>query len=459
MKSIKIEGKTGTYFIFPEEKQYILQNDARFGKTFLGFRQSDGFPFIVKHFKPKTNEQQLLEIYFHQEALIKDISSNISSSIELVHHKEHIFLIKEYIEGIDLKTVFKSFFYQSKTHKTRFILKTILNVLHVLEDIHKHKIVHCDLKPANILLAYRFGKIDRNDPQAKIIDFGLSKTTHFHPDNSAKVPFNILYSAPEKLLYMHEYITPAADIYSIGIMLFEGLTGKHPFSHRFPHMIIDQQMSMGIPKSKHLSEPISNIIQKSTHRTLFPKPAHYYSFEQKRHMIQQGIYGRYKSANEMAIDIQEVLNEMQNKYHSYGKKEQKKRNLLKEHPIVIFDSECILCERALKWLLKYDKTRIFRYTSLQSNTSKELQQKYTFPNNNQSVILIVNGRLYTKSDAFLKIITLLGGWRILFAVLYILPPFLRNLVYDIIAKNRYKWFGKKSTCYIPRLQEKYLFLG
>ncbi len=456
MKSIKVKGKIDTYLIFPEEKQFVFQDDAKFGKTFLGFRQTDGHPFIIKHFKSNTQKHNLFEIYFHQEALIKNINANISSSVELIHQKEHLFLVKEYIHGIDLKKLTKTLFFISKKQKTIFWLKTFVNILESFDEIHKQNIIHCDLKPANIVVEYQYGKINKNNPQVKIIDFGLSKTPHFNPDNGTKTPFNILYSAPEKLLYFHNLISPASDIYSIGIMLYECLTDKHPFTHKFPHMIIDQQLSMELPSTRYLSDSIFAIIKKSTHRELFPKPPHYYNYEQKHKMIQNGINKRYKTTIEMADDMRKVLDKMTNKHAP--KTFYKQKNILNEYPILIFDGNCILCKKTVQWLIKYDKTQILRYTNFESKTVTNLSKKIKFPIN-KSVVLLLNDKTYTKSDAFLKTMSLLGGWKAIFLSLYIIPRFLRNFIYDIIAKNRHKWFGKSQTCYIPHLQDKHLFLN
>ncbi|MBS1517428.1 MAG: thiol-disulfide oxidoreductase DCC family protein [Bacteroidetes bacterium] len=127
--------------------------------------------------------------------------------------------------------------------------------------------------------------------------------------------------------------------------------------------------------------------------------------------------------------------------------------------IVLFDGVCNLCNSSVNFIIDNDKKNIFRFTSLQSEKGAEILQKYDLSGSNiDSVILIDGGKAYIKSDAALRIARELGGiYRSLYFFI-ILPAFLRNSVYDFIAKNRYKWFGKKDSCRIPTPELKNKFL-
>ena len=125
--------------------------------------------------------------------------------------------------------------------------------------------------------------------------------------------------------------------------------------------------------------------------------------------------------------------------------------------IIFFDGICNLCNRSVKLIIKNDSRKKFLFSSLQSNFA---QRKLNHENIKYltSIILLDDGRLYFKSDAALKIAKEL---RPLFRLLYILilvPRPIRDFVYDIIAKNRYKWFGKQSNCMIPNEEIKDIFL-
>lgn len=115
-------------------------------------------------------------------------------------------------------------------------------------------------------------------------------------------------------------------------------------------------------------------------------------------------------------------------------------------PIVFFDGECALCTGVVQFILKRDKKKRFRFASLQGYAGRNL-----FLSNNpvDSVVLKIDEQLYTKSAAALKICKLLGnGWQLLYIFRWI-PKTFRDHLYDIISKNRYRWFGKRETCWVP----------
>lgn len=126
----------------------------------------------------------------------------------------------------------------------------------------------------------------------------------------------------------------------------------------------------------------------------------------------------------------------------------------KKQNIIIFDGVCGLCNSAIRLLIKLDKKSLFRYTSLQGEYVKSLQIKESI----DSLIYYRNGQVLYKSTAILKIMKDLGGVGNLMQIFYIVPPFIRDAIYDIIAKYRYKIFGKLTTCRLPKDGESALFL-
>ena len=115
--------------------------------------------------------------------------------------------------------------------------------------------------------------------------------------------------------------------------------------------------------------------------------------------------------------------------------------------IILYDGVCILCNRFVRIILNADKDEIFSFCSLQSDYAEQLLDNFTTsPSNRDTVILFRNGQLYDRSTAVLKIVTALPGLWKLGYVFYIIPGALRDLIYDWVAKNRYKIFGKSDTC-------------
>jgi predicted DCC family thiol-disulfide oxidoreductase YuxK len=127
--------------------------------------------------------------------------------------------------------------------------------------------------------------------------------------------------------------------------------------------------------------------------------------------------------------------------------------------IVLFDGVCNLCNASVQFIIKHDKKRKFRFASIQSEFGKGQIAKFQIDTRKtDSVIYIYKNKVYSRSSAALKIVRQLDGlWPVIF-IFIVIPPFIRNLIYDYIAKNRYKWFGKKESCMIPSPDLKSRFL-
>ena len=129
------------------------------------------------------------------------------------------------------------------------------------------------------------------------------------------------------------------------------------------------------------------------------------------------------------------------------------------HSIILFDGVCNLCNGAVNFVIKRDPRNVFKFTPLQEKQGVLLLKKHAVDSRKlDSIVLIENGNVYIKSSAALRIAKKLSGLWPLFFVLLIIPSFIRDGVYDFIAKNRYKWFGKKEQCMIPTpgFREKFL---
>jgi predicted DCC family thiol-disulfide oxidoreductase YuxK len=134
---------------------------------------------------------------------------------------------------------------------------------------------------------------------------------------------------------------------------------------------------------------------------------------------------------------------------------------MEEHqPIVLFDGVCNLCHSSVQFIIAHDKESKFRFTSLQSDIGKELLHRYEVKIENlQSTVLLLNGKYYVYSDAVLEVLRRLGGtWAWLY-IFKVVPSFIRNGIYHIVARNRYRWFGKKDQCWIPTPDLKARFLS
>lgn len=128
--------------------------------------------------------------------------------------------------------------------------------------------------------------------------------------------------------------------------------------------------------------------------------------------------------------------------------------------IILFDGVCNLCNASINFVIKRDKKDLFRYASLQSEVGQKLISERNIDIKNIDSILLIDPSVayYHKSTAALHIAKQLSGFYPFLSVLIILPRFFRDWIYDIVARNRYKWFGKKESCMIPTPELKALFI-
>jgi len=128
--------------------------------------------------------------------------------------------------------------------------------------------------------------------------------------------------------------------------------------------------------------------------------------------------------------------------------------------IILFDGICNLCNGFVQFVIKRDKQDVFRYASLQSEIGQHLISERNIDCKIIDSVILIDPEVayYSKSDAALQIARHMKGYRLLSKVLNLIPRGLRNIVYDLIAKYRYSWFGKKDQCMIPTPELKGKFL-
>lgn len=134
-------------------------------------------------------------------------------------------------------------------------------------------------------------------------------------------------------------------------------------------------------------------------------------------------------------------------------------NIPEDHPILLFDGVCNLCNGAVQWVIRHDADARFRFAPLQSEIGRRLLERAGLPGEELStVVLYDEGRIFTRSDVPLQVFERLGlPWSLL-TPLGLAPRRLRDAVYDWVARNRYRWFGHRESCMIPTPELKSRFL-
>jgi predicted DCC family thiol-disulfide oxidoreductase YuxK len=132
---------------------------------------------------------------------------------------------------------------------------------------------------------------------------------------------------------------------------------------------------------------------------------------------------------------------------------------MNNQPIILFDGVCNFCNSAVNFVIKRNSKSNILFAPLQSEAGQKLLQQYNLPADDmQSFIFIENGIMYKQSTAALKVCRYLKGLWPLCYVFIIVPKFIRDGIYNWIAKNRYKWFGIRQQCMIPTPEVKARFL-
>ena len=128
-----------------------------------------------------------------------------------------------------------------------------------------------------------------------------------------------------------------------------------------------------------------------------------------------------------------------------------------DHPIVFYDGQCGLCNRSVRWLIRIDRKAIFRYATLQGNAAQKTLDEKLWKAVNTFVLYTDDG-VYIKSEAFFEALKIVGGgWRF-FGIFRFLPLRVRDMVYDWVARNRFRVFAQYDHCLVPSDHHRSLFL-
>jgi predicted DCC family thiol-disulfide oxidoreductase YuxK len=121
--------------------------------------------------------------------------------------------------------------------------------------------------------------------------------------------------------------------------------------------------------------------------------------------------------------------------------------------IIVFDGVCNFCNRIVQIIIRHDPSAQIHFAAQQTEAGEKLLSDYKISTSASSVIFIKDRLVYEKSDAVIEIAKLLKGWPCIFKYTIIVPRFIRNAIYKLIAANRYAIFGKQAQCMVPKEEE------
>ncbi len=294
MSIIRLIGSKDAYLFDPANADTVLSENGKFGHVYAGARESDKHPVVIKHLNPKLLQYPYALLQFRYEADAALDHPFIRKTMEYIEVENHHFLVQDYIRGHELKVFLMR---QPKFKQVTFIVKCMLNILSALEYIHSRNIVHCDIKPSNILLREpaKGERVDTGNPQVVLIDLGNARTPLSEMVVTVK-PFSFIYSPPEQVLHLYSLVGPHSDLFALGVTTYELITGQNAYATFHPEKLMHLQVSGELVADPSIPPALFTVLQKATARKKFPLPPNQLSPDERRHLVEEGIRMRYPDA-------------------------------------------------------------------------------------------------------------------------------------------------------------------
>ncbi len=255
---------------FNENRPINGNGKSKFSVVFLGKNTVTNQKVVIKRLNKNLKNINNAIIRFKNESQNIYEHNNIQKIIESFKFQDDYFIILQFIEGINLQLFSKK---NKKLLRSDYALikNIVIDILSGLKYMHDNSFVHGDIKPSNIIIT----KIN-DSYKATIIDFGQSRKIGKRIDNGI-THFAMLYSPPEMLLKVNSLINNKSDIYSLGVTMYDVLTGVFPYNDNNPLKLMMLQLNYNIQPHKLLSPDIYKVIRKATAKYVFPKPLRFYS--------------------------------------------------------------------------------------------------------------------------------------------------------------------------------------
>lgn len=216
-----------------------------------------------------------------------------------------LYIVRQYIEGTDLKTIFTTKELYRKTDEMKFVHAGIAT-LKALQQVHNTGVIHRDIKPSNIIIPHPDGTspVDQDFSKAVLIDFEQCSA---YPDTSdVRSSFALVFSPPEMLLKRNKLVCPASDLFALSISLFQLIMGKAPYTDCNPEILVNLQLTYPMKQPARMDDTLFAVLSKAAHKATFPRPPRQLSPDVVEQILREGINGRYQTADEMLADLLKV---------------------------------------------------------------------------------------------------------------------------------------------------------
>ncbi len=267
----------------------------KFGQSYLCIKSDTNQKYVIKKLKSPLPKESIKTL-----EIINQINSKSIPKSEYREEKGNAYIIRDYFEGKDLKSLIGKSFHKLSTS---FVIETFIQIFNILNLLHQNQVLHCDIKPSNILIKTKGSDKIPGKPEIALLDFERALVFPVK-EHIQQQGFSLLYSPPEQILkYKHLY-NESLDIFSACLCLYETITNKRPLYDCNAEILINLQLTYPIPKPQKMDDELFTILQQGIYKEKFPRPPHHLDLDQVNNILQNGILNRTKSASEMS----ELLN-------------------------------------------------------------------------------------------------------------------------------------------------------
>lgn len=307
VSKIVLQGECNVYTYYPNDSKSILKAKGELNSSFVGTNDK-GERVVIKKLNSQLKDQLHALRRFKRELKACSELEVGQSRPEIIQQAESLYLIRRFVSGISLKDLLVSS-YSNKISPV-FTAKCLLSLLNTLGLIHQKGIVHCDIKPENIIVEQNAlaDHPDSENPQVHLIDFGLAEfvSTPRHKWER-KLPFSMIFGAPEQMLNLKELINPTTDLFSAGVTFYYLLNRKSPYPVSHPLKLLQLQLVHPLPSTKRIPEDLFSIMNRLTVKPLLTKPPHLYTKNELLSLVKESQAKRYQSVDEVVIDLTKFL--------------------------------------------------------------------------------------------------------------------------------------------------------
>lgn len=269
------------------------QSKRKFGEVFLVQNKETQIKGVLKTIEKKKNNQHLTD-RLRQEALFSFDNPGLPKTIDFIETEKEVLLIKSYSKGIQLDEYWKKIQRKDRLNTWTKIIRSLAEQLDVLRN---KNIVHCDIKPSNIVIEETPSGL-----QTHLIDFGMA--IKLPEDFNRTTLFPLGFASPELILNQYSCIDHTSDLFSLGILSWLLFTGKLPLSNSNPGIYTNLQITHPLPDSTLLPKGIFPVLSKMCHKHSFSLPPNQLKKEEVIRFLKIANQQRYQTIQEVISDIE-----------------------------------------------------------------------------------------------------------------------------------------------------------